>query len=296
MEIKKKKYIIKENYKISKDQLNEDWIENTLLLAGFVPVIGEIADLISIYRYIKQERYIEAGLMIFALIPTVGDIITKPIIKLIGSSRGLMKSPELLVKALESNPIAKKKFLELGKHINDPKINKLITQVTDKAPSLGKELSKSKNIISSILNNLEKGIGTAFKDAFKAKATAKYVSKYGKLPKSKLSHWFNIIRPAKRERRMFINNIIKTNNLLGYLGIYNIEDLDKAINDPKKSEQLVNDPNFQKLVDQVTTPEEMAQLKNDTIDEPQNNIENILSTDMVKNIGLGGFKMLAKFI
>lgn len=294
MEIKKKKYILKETYRINEDQLNEDWVENALLLAGFVPVIGEIADMVSIYRYIKQERYIEAGLMLFALIPFVGDVITKPIIKLIGSSRGLMKSPELLAKALEANPIAKKKFLELGKHINDPKINKLITQVTDKVPSFGKELSKSKSTISTILDNLEKGAGAAIKSGFRAKRTAKYVSKYGTLPKNKLSNWFHIIRPARRDRRLFINNIIKSNNLLGHLGIYNIEDLDKAIHDSKKSEQLVNDPNFQRLVDQVTTPEEMSQLQKQV--EPENSMLDSLSNDVVKNMGLGGFKMLAKFI
>jgi hypothetical protein len=63
--------------------INEDFIENALMVVGFVPVIGEIADIILIIRYLLQGKYLYAGLMLIALIPTVGDIIAKPFIYLL---------------------------------------------------------------------------------------------------------------------------------------------------------------------------------------------------------------------
>jgi len=296
--MKKKKYLLEETYQINKNDLNEDWKENALLLAGFVPVIGEVADLISIYRYVKQERYIEAGLMLFALIPTVGDFISKPLIKLIGASRAAAKSPKVLVELLEKSPALKNKFLGLGKYVDNPNINKLIKQVSDKAPSIGQGLTKSKSTITNILDVLEKGVGKSTKSAFQTKNLAKYVAKHGTVPPNKLSYWFNVTRLARRDRRMFINNLLKSNNLLGHLGIYNFEDLDNAINDSRKREQLANDPNFQRLVDQVTTPEEMQQLLKGDVPQQEEEPDMLdgLKADMVKNMGLSGIKMLAKFI
>jgi hypothetical protein len=64
--------------------LNEFKGENALLIAGFIPGIGEFADLALIVKWAHEKRYIEAGLMLFALIPTVGDIIVKPLIKIAG--------------------------------------------------------------------------------------------------------------------------------------------------------------------------------------------------------------------
>jgi len=34
-----------------KQLLKEDWIENSLMIAGFVPVIGEVADIVLIIMY-----------------------------------------------------------------------------------------------------------------------------------------------------------------------------------------------------------------------------------------------------
>ena len=61
--------------------LNEDAWENALMVAGFIPVIGEIADWILIMKYVREKQYLYAGLMLIALIPTVGDFIAKPFIK-----------------------------------------------------------------------------------------------------------------------------------------------------------------------------------------------------------------------
>ena len=78
--IKQKVYTKSEVFEINQD-LDESFFENALMIAGFVPVIGEVADTILIIKFLKEKRYIEAGLMLFALIPTVGDFLIKPLLK-----------------------------------------------------------------------------------------------------------------------------------------------------------------------------------------------------------------------
>ena len=67
-----------------RQQLNESLLsfENILMAIGFVPVIGEIADIALICYYLYKGEKLYAALMLIALIPTVGDIFIKPIIKL----------------------------------------------------------------------------------------------------------------------------------------------------------------------------------------------------------------------
>jgi len=57
MEISKKEILEQ------KQVLKEDTVENILLAAGFIPVIGEVFDIISIIRYISKKEYLYAGLM-----------------------------------------------------------------------------------------------------------------------------------------------------------------------------------------------------------------------------------------
>ncbi len=80
----------------NKKVLKEDTLENILMIAGFVPVIGEIADIILIIRYIYKKEYLYAALMLVALIPTVGDFIVKPFIRVLKGmeQKGLYNKPE----------------------------------------------------------------------------------------------------------------------------------------------------------------------------------------------------------
>ena len=77
--------------------LDESFFENALMIAGFVPVIGEIADVILIIKFLREKRYIEAGLMLFALIPTVGDFLIKPLLKM-GKGVGAFKTASTFTK------------------------------------------------------------------------------------------------------------------------------------------------------------------------------------------------------
>ena len=61
------------------------------MIAGFVPIIGEVAYVILIIRYCYKKEYLYAGLMLIALIPTVGDFIAKPMIRLLKGSGGVGK-------------------------------------------------------------------------------------------------------------------------------------------------------------------------------------------------------------
>ena len=89
--IKDKNYVKSEMFEIEPQDINEGFWENALLVAGFIPVIGEVADTILIIKYWREGRKIEAGLMLLALIPTVGDIIVKPFLRL-GKAAGAFKT------------------------------------------------------------------------------------------------------------------------------------------------------------------------------------------------------------
>ena len=72
-----------------KETLNESLLsfENILMAAGFIPVIGEVADIALICYYLYKGEKLYAALMLIALIPTVGDFIAKPIIRLFKGSK-----------------------------------------------------------------------------------------------------------------------------------------------------------------------------------------------------------------
>ena len=105
-----------------RQQLNESLLsfENILMAIGFVPVIGEIADIALICYYLYKGEKLYAALMLIALIPTVGDIFIKPIIKLFrGSRQGIlaMKNGGVeLSKYLAKNPQMASKFASISKY------------------------------------------------------------------------------------------------------------------------------------------------------------------------------------
>ena len=59
---------------VQKEQINENFGETALLAASFIPGIGTFANIALIIKYYKEQRYLESGLMLVAMIPFVGDL------------------------------------------------------------------------------------------------------------------------------------------------------------------------------------------------------------------------------
>jgi hypothetical protein len=269
--IKEKKFTKAEVYEINQD-INEGFFENALLLAGFVPVIGEIADVILIIKYLREKRNIEAGLMLFALIPTVGDFFIKPLLKL-GRGAGAFKSTTSFIKLLSENPVAKANYLKMSKYFNNNKVQKLIGDVSKVSGKWGGEMNAAKNLHVGLSGKIAKaaegvgdviktGPGKYMKKTFQDRALQKYMVKTGGLtPTNWLSRWWNVVYKGKMERRAVIKKLILGSNFLGALGIFNIESLEKKMSNPSEAEQLMQNPEFNKFITQTTTPEELQSLQ-----------------------------------
>jgi hypothetical protein len=259
------------NLKESKEILKEDALETGLMLAGFIPVIGEIADIILIARYIYKKEYLYAGLMLIALIPTVGDFIAKPLIKLFRGAKGVLRSGDDLAKFLSKNPSELKKYKEIGKYINDPKISQLIKQV-ENVPGVGKNIAegmrKSISEHKSVLNKLggksEVSISTRpFTDYFQNKSLAKYMEKKGVTtpPSNAISYWWNITRSAKGDRMSSVKKIITTSNILDMFGLPSFESFQHKIEtDEDFRNKLANSPEFGDVISKTTNQEELPKI------------------------------------
>lgn len=268
MEFTKKEFLEEQ------ELLNEDAVENVLLAAGFIPVIGEVFDIVSILRYLYRGEYLYAGLMLIALIPTVGDFIVKPIIKTIrgisGGGKLVLKSADDIVKLAKTNPKLAGEYLKIQQHLNHPKIGQLIKQL-EKVPGFGskwaKGLSESINqnkvAVNQIkgISSLPKTIGkevaaggkvsTGVTKFFQEKALAKYVAKKGMEPSTWLSKWWYVVRRGRKDRRDLIKRFILANGILDLFGLPSFEAFENKIDsDPKFREQLANDPKFTQIVNQ----------------------------------------------
>jgi hypothetical protein len=272
--------------------LKEDFIENALMVAGFVPVLGEIADIILIIRYLWQGKYLYAGLMLIALIPTVGDIIAKPFIFLLKSRRATniaLKNSDELFKYLEKNPQAKKIYSRLANHIDSPLIGKTINQV-EKVPQIGpkaaegmrESIRQHASVLGRIFNrpiNIGKSIGKELttnsgsflknitgrgpvamgvKKYFRGQRLAKYLEKNGRVPSNWLSYWWNVVYKGSRDRKQYVRNFIMANNILDMFGLPSMSAFEsKFENDANFREELANNDKFTELVGNVTTNHEM---------------------------------------
>lgn len=278
--------------------INEDFIENTLMVTGFIPVIGEIADIILIIRYLIQGKYLYAGLMLIALIPTVGDIIAKPFIYLLKGRRATslaLKNSDELLKYLEKNPEAKKMYMRLANHIDSPLIGKTINQI-EKVPGIGgkaaegmrESIRQHASVLGRIFNkpiNIGKSIGKeiqtnkgsllktvtgrgpvamGIKKHFRGQRLAQYLEKNGKVPSNWLSNWWNIVYKASRDRKAYVRKFIMANNLLDMFGIPSITTFEERFeNDEDFRNQLAENPQFSNLVGEMTTEQELAMLNSD---------------------------------
>lgn len=268
MEITKKEIL--ENKKL----LKEDTIETILMAGGFVPVIGEVFDIILIIRYITRKEYLYAGLMLIALIPTVGDFIVKPFIRVLkgvsGGGKVVLRSADDIIKLAKTNPKLAEQYVKIQQHLGNPKIAQLISQV-EKVPGIGPKwakgmneaMSQNKLAVAEIkgLSSLPKSIGkeiaaggkfsTGFKNFFQEKALAKYVVKNGMEPSTWLSRWWNVIRAGRKDRRDLIKKFIIANGILDIFGLPSFEAFEnKFERDEKFREMLAKNPQFSGIVNQ----------------------------------------------
>lgn len=290
MEITKKQLL--ENKKL----INEDGIETALMIAGFVPVIGEIADLILIIRYIMKKEYLYAALMLIALIPTVGDILVKPIIKVLQGTRegvAAMKGGVELTTYLAKNPEMAKKFASLSKYVKSPEVVKTVEGIGKINTSWAAGIKKGLNEISggAMLSGLKAGtkevaaggaFKTGLKDYFQGQRLSKYFAKKGVLPETGIQKWWLNVG-ARQDRRNAFRKFISANNLLSYFGIPTLTDFEeKMSNDPKFRNEVANNPQISDYIAQNYQP-------SDNQTQPSS------GGGMMKGIAtLGMLKMLAK--
>jgi hypothetical protein len=303
--MKTKKQILEEN-----QLLNEDWIENVLMVAGFVPVIGEVADVILILRYCYKKEYLYAGLMLIALIPTVGDFIAKPLIRLLKGAGGVgkiaLKNTDEMVKFANSNPEFKKQYLKLGKELDNPMVKKTIDGVSGVSTRLGSELQKSvtqhKTVLGKLLNRpvgIVKSVGkevsaggkfsTGFKKFFRDEKLAQYVAKKGMEPQTWLSKWYNVVYKGRLSRRNFVKNFILSNKVLDMLGLPSFEAFeDKMENDADFRTQMANNPNFSNMVNQTTTPQDIESIEgSEESESKRSGIGDKMSLSFIKMLARG---------
>jgi hypothetical protein len=269
-----------------REVLKEDTVENILLAAGFIPVIGEVFDIISIIRYIVRKEYLYAGLMLIALIPTVGDFIIKPFIKILkgtsGATKVVLSSADDIVRLAKTNPKLAQEYVKIQQHLGNPKIGQLIKQV-ESIPGFGSKwargmeeaINQNKIAIAEIkgLKSLPGTIGkeisaggkfsTGFKNFFQEKALARYVAKKGMEPSTWVSRWWNVVRQGRKDRRDIIKKFIIANGILDIFGLPSFNAFEEKIEmDPNFRNQLANNPQFSGIVNQSgITSEELSSIE-----------------------------------
>jgi hypothetical protein len=261
MEIKKKDLL--EN----KKQINESIfsIENVLMAAGFVPIIGEVADIALICYYLYKGEKLYAALMLIALIPTVGDFIAKPIIKLFkGSREGMLAMKEggpKLAEFLAKNPEMAAKFTSLNKYVKSPAVEKTVEGISKINSGWGSSLKNGLQQITGgkALSGLKSGgksviAGGTFKsglrDYYRGERLTKYFAKKGVLPETGIQRWWLNVG-ARQDRRNAFRKFIMANNLLNVFGIPSLTTFEERLsNDSSFREKIANDPNMSDYIAQ----------------------------------------------
>lgn len=300
--------------------LKEDTLENILMVAGFVPVIGEIADIILIIRYIYKKEYIYAALMLVALIPTVGDFIAKPFIRVLKGAgiagKTAMRSSDDLAKYLMQNPSAKEQFLKMSKHFDDAGVKQTINSVGSINKSWAQKMSDGLGSLKETASKLRpvqmtqrigkeiatqqpagylkmmmgKGpVATGMKAFFRDEKLAQYVAKRGMEPSNWLSKWWNVTRAGRQSRRDMFRSIVAASEVARMFGLpdLSMNQLDGMMNNPKFRDALANDPQVSQYIAQNTNPEDLIQIEGggDTNQRQSiNPFEGILGIGLLKTL------------
>ena len=261
--------------KTSKQTINESLfsIENLLMAAGFIPVIGEVADIALICYYLYKGEKLYAALMLIALIPTVGDFIVKPIIKLFkGSREGTMAMKtggKTLSEYLAKNPQMATKFSSLGKYVSEPAVQKTVRGIENVSPGLGAKLRSGLDMITGnkALSGIKAGgkeviaggsFKTGLKDYFQGQRLSKYFEKRGVLPETGIKRWWLNVG-ARQDRRNAFRQFIAANNLLAYFGIPSLSTFEnKLSNDAEFRKKVAEDPKTSDYIAQNFEKEDMV--------------------------------------
>lgn len=297
--------------------LKEDTLENILMVAGFVPVIGEIADIILIIRYIYKKEYIYAALMLVALIPTVGDFIVKPFIRVLKGAgiagKTALRSSDDLAKYLMQNPSAKEQFLKMSKHFDDAGVKQTINSIgginkgwaqkmTDGLGSLKSTASKlrpvqlTQRIGKEIATQPSAGylkmlagkgpVATGLKSFFREEKLAQYVAKKGMEPSNWLSKWWNITRTARQSRRDMFRSVVALSAVAKMFGLPNLSmnQLDEMMKDEKFRDALANDPQVSQYIAQNTSQDDINNIEGTTNTGGFNPISSLVGIGLLKTL------------
>ena len=268
--------------KSEKGTINESLFsfENILMAAGFIPVVGEIADIALICYYLYKGEKLYAALMLIALIPTVGDFIAKQIIKLFkGSREGTMAMKaggKTLSEYLAKNPQMAKKFSSLGKYVKEPAVQNTVRGIEKVSPGLASKLRSGLDMITGnkALSGIKAGgkeviaggsFKTGLKDYFQGQRLSKYFEKRGVLPETGIKRWWLNVG-ARQDRRNAFRQFIAANNLLAYFGIPSLSTFEnklsddaefrkKVAEDPKTSDYIAQNFEKEDMVKKQQTPE-----------------------------------------
>lgn len=291
--------------------LTEEFWENVLLAAGFIPVVGEIFDIISIIRYLRRGEYLYAALMLIALIPTVGDIVAKPFIKLLkgfgdDAVRLATKNSDNFVKFLNKNPKVKEEYLKQIPKFLDKRVDDTIEGLR-KVPILGKQAHKLENAVQqhkSILTTLlskpnaigksigreisagvKSPVGKGITNYFRNQELKKYIIKNGHEPATWISRWWNVVYGGYHARRNYIKQFIISNGILDMFGLPSFDAFQRRVeNDSSFRDKLSSIPIIGSLVQGTTTPEDLARINGDTKqdDDKPNIVTTLMTAGMLK--------------
>lgn len=295
--MKTKRQILEERRLINESLFS---LENVLMAAGFVPVIGELADIALILYYLKKGEKLYAALMLIALIPTFGDILVKPFIKsLQGVSKIALKNTDNLVNVLNKSPKLTSTLQKVVQKTNNPSVTKTIDQISKVNTSWG---SKIKEGLSALTNSLSKvkpiaaiksGVNSAttggkfskgLKDFYRGERLSKYIAKRGMEPSNFIQKWW-LNFGARQDRRNSFRNFIISNNILEIFGLPNIGSFEN---------KLQNDENFRdKVADNPQMSEFIAQNSSDTDFNPKKETSSNPLSSFGGIISLPLLKMLA---
>ena len=270
-----------------RQQLNESLFsfENILMAAGFIPVIGEIADIALICYYLYKGEKLYAAIMLIGLIPGVGQCVAAPIIRLFKGSRegviAMKQGGQALTKYLAKHPDAATKFAKLSKYVKSPAVEKTVEGITKVNSKLGSKLKSGLSEISggSALSGLKAGadeviaggkFGRGLKDYFQGERLTKYFAKHGVLPETGVQRWWLNVQ-ARGDRRAAFRKFIGANNLLAYFGIPSLTTFEeKMSNDAEFRKKVADDPKTSDYIAQNYTEgdEEKSSNKSYRLSEP----------------------------
>ncbi len=140
----------------SKEPNKDEWTPSdighlALDVVGFIPLVGEAADLTNAAWYAAEGNYLDAGLSLISMIPIVGDVIGK------GGKAAKKLSPKALNKILDSV-----KQLDIPKYLKNfkssPKIAPHIEEISNALTKWQDKLALNYELLKANLKLTTNGV------------------------------------------------------------------------------------------------------------------------------------------